>query len=200
MRHRGGRGPAPSLDRERALVERLGIGVAPVHPWYSSQIVERRRQQSGRDRATSPQCQGCAYRAARHRRNGLGWYSSARWLSDCATSGWSGPSSFSRIATPRLTAARHRYSGLAWYSPARLLSDCRDIGMVGAQRLLADRQRALKERLSIGVATLVLVQEARLLSDAPTSGWSGPSTFSRIARARLKAARHRRSDPVPGTA
>ena len=60
-----------------------------------------------------------------------------------------------------------------------------DIGVVGAQRLLADGQRALVERLGLGVAALGLYSAARLLSQVPTSGWSGPSAFSLIARARL---------------
>ena len=61
-----------------------------------------------------------------------------------------------------------------------------DIGVVGAQRLLADGERALVERLGLGVAALGVDRAtARLLSEVPTEGWSGPSAFSRMASARL---------------
>ena len=53
--------------------------------------------------------------------------------------------------------------------------------MIGTERFLLDRQRPLVQRLGIGIATLVLVEPARLFSDLATSGWSGPSAFSRIA-------------------
>ena len=58
------------------------------------------------------------------------------------------------------------------------------VGMVGAERLLADGQGALVERLGLGVLAHRLYSTARLLRLVAVSGWSGPSAFSRMARAR----------------
>ena len=45
--------------------------------------------------------------------------------------------------------------------------------MVGTERLLADRQRALVERLGLGVAALVLVQLRQIVQAVATSGMVG---------------------------
>ena len=75
--------------------------------------------------------------------------------------------------------------------PALLIQRCEvdkavgDVGMIRTQRLFADRKRALVQRLGLGVAALRLVKQRQVVEAAPTSGWSGPSAFSRIASARL---------------
>ena len=92
-------------------------------------------------------------------------------------------------------AARRRRSDLGrGRAAARLLSDCRDIGMVGTERLLADRQRSLVERLGVGVATLVLVELSQIV-ERLSRHWDGrgraPSRRSPALACR--AARRRRS-------
>ena len=65
------------------------------------------------------------------------------------------------------------------------MSDCADVGVVGPQRLLADGQAALVERLGLGVAALVPIQLGQIVERSANIGWSGPSAFSRMARLRL---------------
>ena len=98
------------------------------------------------------------------------------------------------VGTERLLADRQRslverlglgVAALVSVQLSQVVQRLRDIGMVGTERLLADRQRALVERLGLGVAALARYSTARLFSDCATSGWLGPSAFSRIASARL---------------
>jgi len=59
-----------------------------------------------------------------------------------------------------------------------------DVGMIRAKALSRNRQRALVERLGLGVLALGAVELARLTRLWATSGWS-ERDFSRIASARL---------------
>ena len=61
----------------------------------------------------------------------------------------------------------------------------RRVRMLRAERLLADRQGPLVQRLGLGVGAGGLVEPARLFRLVAVSGCSGPSAFSLIARARL---------------
>ena len=85
-------------------------------------------------------------------------------LRTVATTGWSGPSAFSRIA--RVALVERLGLGVAALGLVQLgqvVERLCDIGVVGAQRLLVDRQRALIERLGLGVAALVLVQQGQVV-------------------------------------
>ena len=42
--------------------------------------------------------------------------------------------------------------------------------MIGAERLLSDRQRALVERLGVGIATLCIVKRRQIVQAVATSG------------------------------
>ena len=58
--------------------------------------------------------------------------------------------------------------------------------MLGPQRLLADGEAALEERLGLGVAALGLVKQGEVVERRlPVMVCSGPSAFSRMARLRL---------------
>ena len=75
------------------------------------------------------------------------------------TSGWSGPSAFSPMARAR--CVERLGLGVAALGPIQLgqvVEGRADAGVVGAERLLANRQRALVQRLGLGVAALALVQ------------------------------------------
>ncbi len=77
-----------------------------------------------------------------------------------ATSGWSGPSAFSSIAEC-VTLVERLGLGVAALAPlehGQVVERGADIGVVGAERLLADREGALVERLGLGVAALGPVQ------------------------------------------
>ena len=74
-----------------------------------------------------------------------------------ATSGWPAPSAFSSIASARLwSPSASAYLPCSWYTPARLLRASGHIGVVCAERLLVDRQRALEEPLGVGVLALTV--------------------------------------------
>ena len=63
------------------------------------------------------------------------------------------------------------------------------LGMLGAERLLADRQRPFVERPRAGEVALGLKQAGEVVEALAVSGCSGPSAFSRIASARSKSGR-----------
>ena len=75
------------------------------------------------------------------------------------TSGWSGPSAFSRMARLRLIERLGLgVAALGSVQVGQVVERGADVGVVGPQRLLTDREAALVERLGLGVAALGLVQ------------------------------------------
>ena len=67
--------------------------------------------------------------------------------------------------------------------PGEVVEGRGGVGVLGAQRLLADRQRPLVQRLGLGVRPGGDGRaKARLFSTVAVSGCSGPSAFSRIAK------------------
>ncbi len=261
------------VNRQRALVERLGLRIGARGVIQHGEIVERRRRcPDARGRAPSRGSPARAGRAARPwRRRRWRRYSPARLLSDgggvrmlgaerlladrqralverlglgvgaggsvqhgeIVERAWRCPDARgrapSRGSPARAGRAARPSRRRPWrrYSTARLLSAGGGVRMLGAERLLADRQRALVERLGLRVGARGVVQHgeiverrwrcpdargrapsrgsparagraarpsrrrrwreysaARLLSEVAVSGCSGPSAFSRIASAR----------------
>ena len=62
------------------------------------------------------------------------------------TDGWSEPSAFSWIASARSKSGRAALGRPGPEAGGEVVEDRRRVGMLGAERLLADRQRALEER------------------------------------------------------
>ena len=59
-----------------------------------------------------------------------------------------------------------------------------DVGVIGAQTLLLNGESPLQQRPGLSVAAGLRCRRARFTSAVATFGWSGPSDFSRILRAR----------------
>ena len=161
-------------DRQRALVERLGLGVAAL-AWYSvGQVVEGGGHVGmARRRAPSRGSPARAGRAARPRRS---WpWRSVQRRQVVEDRGHVGMVRAERLLADRQRALVERLglgvAALVVVQRRQVVQRCGVVGMVRAQRLLADRQRALVERLGLGVAALVVYSTARLFSDVATSGW-----------------------------
>ena len=100
------------------------------------------------------------------------------------------------IGTQRLLPDRQRplvqrlgvgVTALILVEDGQIVQDCRYVGMVGAERLLLDRQRPLVQRLGLRITALTPGTSRPDCSGFRDSGWSGPSTFSRIASDRLSS-------------
>ena len=79
-------------------------------------------------------------------------------------------------------------AALVLVEQSQIVQRLRDIGMARTERLLADSQRSLEERLGVGIVALFPIELSQIVQrDAATSGWSGPSAFSRIASDRFKS-------------
>ena len=121
-----------------------------------------------------------------------------------AVSGCSGPSAFSRSpARARKAAARPRGRPGPEAGMARLLRLVAVVGMLGAERLLADRQRPLEERPRAREVALVLKQGGEVVEARRGLGMLGAERLlgGSPARARTAAApRHRPRAPRACTA
>ena len=91
-----------------------------------------------------------------------------------AVSGWSGPSAFSRIASARsIERPRAGEVALGLKQAGEVVEARRRIGMLGAERLLADRQRALEERPRAGEVALGLKQDGEVVEARRRIGMLG---------------------------
>ena len=95
-------------------------------------------------------------------------------MSAVATSGWSGPSAFSPIAQRALVERLGvGVAALGLVQRGQVVERGGDIGVIGAERLLADRESALVERLGVGVAALGLVQHGQIVEHGRDIGVIG---------------------------
>ena len=104
-------------------------------------------------------------------------------------SGCSGPSAFSRIASARsMERPRGGEIALGLQQDCEVVEAGRGVGMLGAERLLADRQRALEERpgARIGPDAMKIlrgpVQKLGLVRGAGTVGRIGLAAGEEMRR------------------
>ena len=91
-----------------------------------------------------------------------------------AVSGCSGPSTFSRIASARSKSGRAAArSPWCLKQDGEIVEARRRIGMLGAEHLLADRQRALEERPRRRKVALVLKQDGEVVEARRRIGMLG---------------------------
>ena len=76
-------------------------------------------------------------------------------------------------------------AALGSVQPGQVVERGADVGVVGAQRLLADGERALVERLGLGVAALVAVQRGQVVERGADIGVVGAQRLLADGEARL---------------
>ena len=117
--------------------------------WYDTEHFPQRRGLPGFESASRWVCiEGWPRWAALYDLESVGVL--ARLLTLVAVSGWSGPSTLSRIARARSIERPGLGDRPASKQAGEVVEARGGVGMVGAERLLADRQGALVERLGLG--------------------------------------------------
>ena len=101
-----------------------------------------------------------------------------------ATLGCSGPKLFSSMASARRISGSASASRLVSCSSWARLLRRGDVGMLGAEALLVDGQRAAHQRLGLGQPVGGLQQPGQVVEVGGDVGWSGPKLFSSMASAR----------------